>query len=347
MNPFKKAKSEEDEKYILKFSQEPWLTKNDLVNIDLIQDHLPSFKYFYEQNDSLEHLCTEKVFNHVLSKPNLFQSKNAKNLVRNGVPPKYLHDFLLKLFNLSEVSGKNFKVKYEYTFKNHDPKNLDDFVPFFTGCKTFKESLPVHYLNEKGLLAKEILWMINNTYANIEYSPIIIQLISIILVFCNKEKTYEIMCKILEQDFNIKETGKIRWRLRFNFKDNIKIITSITECLKEISINSGKEVYNHFLQIHFRPEELYDDLCFGFFYKYFNFYGMIRLLPFFLLEGIKSLKEEIKKSDDKKEIIHKVRSLLNSLENINDLFEISYTFSLTRNNNKYDFQSPINIIYQK
>ena len=133
-------------------------------------------------------------------------------------------------------------------------------------CKTFKESLPVHYLNEKGLLAvKEILWMINNTYANIEYSPIIIQLISIILVFCNKEKTYEIMCKILEQDFNIKETGKIRWRLRFNFKDNIKIITSITECLKEISINSGKEVYNHFLQIHFRPEELYEDLCFGFF----------------------------------------------------------------------------------
>ncbi len=82
---------------------------------------------------------------------------------------------------------------------------------------------------------------------------------------------------------------------------------------------------------------------------------MIRLLPFFLLEGIKSLyrltyatekllKEEIKKSDDKKEIIHKVRSLLNSLENINDLFELSYTFSLTRNNNKYDFQSPINII---
>ena len=79
----------------MKFSQEPWLTKNDLVNIDLIQDHLPSFKYFYEQNDSLEHLCTEKVFNHVLSKPNLFQSKNAKNLVRNGVRLKYLHDFLL------------------------------------------------------------------------------------------------------------------------------------------------------------------------------------------------------------------------------------------------------------
>jgi hypothetical protein len=50
--------------------------------------------------------------------------------------------------------------------------------------------------------------------------------------------------------------------------------------------------------------------------------------------------EVIDGKGDKKEIIHKVRSLLNSLENINDLFEISYTFSLTRNNNKYDFQSP-------
>lgn len=28
------------------------------------------------------------------------------------------------------------------------------------------------------------------------------------------------------------------------------------------------------------------------------------------------------------------------LENISDLFEISYTFNLTRNNNKYDFQTP-------
>ena len=138
MEPFKKAISDEDEKYKMKFSQEPWFAKNDLVNIDLIQDHLPSFKYFYEQNDNLEQLCTDKVFNHVLSKPNLFQSKNSKNLVRNGVPPKYLHDFLLKLFNLSEVNDKNFKVKYEYTFKNHNPKNLDDFAPFLHDIKLLK-----------------------------------------------------------------------------------------------------------------------------------------------------------------------------------------------------------------
>ena len=352
MNTFKKAISIEDQKYKFKLSQEPWLVKNDLVDIDLIQDHLPSFKYFYTQSELLEQSCTDKVFNHVLSKPDLFQSKNAKNLVRTGVPPKYLHDFLLKLFNLTGIDTKNYEINYEYTFKKHDPNNLGDFVPFFTGFKTFDESLPVHYLNEKGLLAvKEILWMVNNKYANIEFSPIIIQLISFILVFCTKAETYEIICKILEQDFNVKETGKIRWRLRFNYNDNIKMITSISECLKEISHKSGKDLFEYFQKIHFRPEQLYEDLCFGFFYKHFNFYGMVRLLPFFLLEGVKSfyrlmyaieklLREEIKKLTDQKEIIPKVRELLNSLENINDLFEISYTFHLTRNNNKYDFQSP-------
>jgi hypothetical protein len=352
MNSYKKAKTSDDEKYKYQFSQESWVINNEYINIDLIQDHLPTFQYFSTQCEQLEESCSEKVFNHVMSKPNLFESKNAKNLARAGVPPKYLHDFLLKLFNLSDITPNNFQSQYEYTFKNHDPKNLDDFVPFFTGFKTFKESLPIHYLNENGLLVvKEILWMINNTYANIEFSPIIIQLISLILLFCNKYETYEIMSKLLDQDYNIKETSKIRWRLRFNYNDNIKIITSITECLKEISTVSCKELYEHFQKIHFRPEQLYEDLCFGFFYKHFNFYGMIRLLPFFLLEGIKSVyrliyaiekvvKVELETITQKDKIIKKTRELMNSLENIQDLFDISYTFKLTRNNNKYDFQKP-------
>ena len=352
MESYKKTKSPEDGKFKQQFSQEPWVMNNEYINIDLIQDHLPSFNYFFTQCEQLEESCSEKVFNHVLSKPNLFESKNAKNLVRSGVPPKYLHDFLLKLFNLSDIKENNYKNQYEYTFKTHDPKNLDDFVPFFTGFKTFKESLPIHYLNDDGLLiVKEILWMINSTYGNIEFSPIIIQLISMILIFCNKYETYEIMCKLLEQDYNLKETSKIRWRLRFNYDDNISIITSISECLRDISTITGKELFEHFQKIHFRQEQLYEDLCFGFFYKHFNFYGMIRLLPFFLLEGIKSvyrliyaiekvLKEELETVTQKDKIIKRTRELCNSLENIQDLFEISYTFKLTRNNNKYDFQEP-------
>ena len=127
-------------------------------------------------------------------------------------------------------------------------------------------------------------------------------------------------------------------------------MTSISECLREISVN-GKELFEHFQKINFRPEDLYEDLCFGFFYKHFNFFGMVRLLPFFLLEGIKSvyrliyaiekiIKEELEKISQKEKIVPFTRELLNDLENISDLFEISYTFNLTRNNNKYDFQKP-------
>lgn len=77
---------------------------------------------------------------------------------------------------------------------------LDDFVPFFTGFQIFKESLPIHYVNEKGLLViKEILWIINNIYSNIEFSSIIIQLISIILIFFNKNKHMKLCLKYLNK----------------------------------------------------------------------------------------------------------------------------------------------------
>ena len=60
MNTLKKAKSAEDDKYKFRLSEEPWLIKNDLIDIDLIQDHLPSFKYFYLQTATLEESCSEK-----------------------------------------------------------------------------------------------------------------------------------------------------------------------------------------------------------------------------------------------------------------------------------------------
>jgi hypothetical protein len=176
--------------------------------------------------------------------------------------------------------------------KGYKTEDLENYVPFFTGLKSLEDSLPIHFLNNSGILAlKEILWMLYQLYPNIEFSPLIIQLLSMILVFFNKYEALEIMSCILCLNLNYdkNEIYKIRWHFRLNYNDNIKIISSISECLKEVSYVSCKELYLHLTNIHFRPEKLYEDMCFGFFYKYFNFYGMIRLLPFFLLEGIKSL----------------------------------------------------------
>ncbi len=354
----KPAKDKEDFFYKKKFLSEEWFKRSKYIDIDLVQDHLSSFKYLWTECQDLEIICTEKLFNHAMTKPNLFESKNVRNIVRNGIPPKYMNTFLLKLFNITkntETLMNNYNKILSISLKGYKAEYLDDYVPYFSGLKKLGDCLPVHYLNNSGILAlKEILWMLYHLYPQIEYCPLIIQLLSLVLVFCNKYETLEIMSCIIGYNLNYdkNEIYKIRWHFRLNYNDNLKIITSITECLKEVSYKSCKELYDHLTNIHFRPEKLYEDMCFGFFYKYFNFFGMIRLLPFYLHDGIKSIyrliyaiekctKDELKLIKVPDKIIGKCRELCNSLDNIKDLFEISYEFNITRNNNKYSEQSNI------
>ena len=354
----KPAKDKEDFFYKKKFLSEEWFKRSKYIDIDLVQDHLSSFKYLWTECQDLEIICTEKLFNHAMTKPNLFESKNVRNIVRNGIPPKYMNTFLLKLFNITkntETLMNNYNKILSISLKGYKAEYLDDYVPYFSGLKKLGDCLPVHYLNNSGILAlKEILWMLYHLYPQIEYCPLIIQLLSLILVFCNKYETLEIMSCIIGYNLNYDkdEIYKIRWHFRLDYNDNLKIITSITECLKEVSYKSCKELYDHLTNIHFRPEKLYEDMCFGFFYKYFNFFGMIRLLPFYLHDGIKSIyrliyaiekctKDELKLIKVPDKIIGKCRELCNSLDNIKDLFEISYEFNITRNNNKYSEQSNI------
>ena len=354
----KPAKDKEDFFFKKKFLSEEWFKRSKYIDIDLVQDHLSSFKYLWIECQDLEIICTEKLFNHAMTKPNLFESKNVRNIVRNGIPPKYMNTFLLKLFNITkntETLMNNYNKILSISLKGYKAEYLDDYAPYFSGLKKLGDCLPVHYLNNSGILAlKEILWMLYHLYPQIEYCPLIIQLLSLILVFCNKYETLEIMSCIIGYNLNYdkNEIYKIRWHFRLNYNDNLKIITSITECLKEVSYKSCKELYDHLTNIHFRPEKLYEDMCFGFFYKYFNFFGMIRLLPFYLHDGIKSIyrliyaiekctKDELKLIKVPDKIIGKCRELCNSLDNIKDLFEISYEFNITRNNNKYSEQSNI------
>lgn len=339
-----------DEIYLKQLQNEPWFTYSTYIDPEKIKKHIPSFKYLVEELAKLEVYCTEQVFQHVMSKPNFFESQNAKALCRNGVPPKYMRQILLKTFNIAEFNKNTYMDYLNITFKEHESKNVDDFVPYYTGKNSLSESLPVHFLNDNGILAlKEILWMINGIIGMIEFSPLIIKVTSLILLFCSKEETFEIICKLLDINYNLKETYKIRWHMRFTYNDNLKIVTSILEALTEISYKSGRESFEHFKEIHFPPEKLYEDMCYGFFMDYFNFVGLIRLLPFFLLEGIKSiyrlsyaiiktLKLEIPKITSPDEVISIIRKESSEIEDINKLFNLSYTFGLTRYNNKYDFQ---------
>ena len=348
----KPAKNKEDNFFKRKLLGEEWFQHSKYIDIDKVQDHLSSFKYLWCECQNLEIVCNEELFNHAMTKPDLFESQNVRTIVRNGIPPKYMHRFIMRLFNITkknETLINNYQKILKLVLKGYKSEYLENYVPYFTGFKKLQDSLPIHFLNKSGILAmKEILWMLYQLYPKIEFCPLIIQLLSMILVFFNKYEALEIMSCILCLNLNYdkNEIYKIRWHLRFNFNENIKIITSICECLREVSYISCKELYDHLKIIRFRPEKLYEDICFGFFYKYFNFFGMIRFLPYFLHEGVKSIyrliyavekvtKDELilEKSPDK--IISRCRELCQSLDNIKDLFEISYNFNITRNNNKY------------
>lgn len=355
---FKPAKDKEDNFFKRKLFGEEWFIRSKYIDIDLVQDNLSSFKYLWCECQNLELICNEQQFTHSMLKPDLFESKNVRTIVRNGIPPKYMNQFILRLFNITKNESSllnNYQKLLSIVLKGYKTENLGNYVPYFNGFKKLEDALPLHFLNKNGILAlKEILWMIYYLYPNIEFSPLIIQLLSMILVFCNKYEALEIISCIvcLNINYDQKEIYKIRWHLRFNYNDNIKIITSITECLREVSYVSGKELYDHLKSINFRPEKLYEDICYGFCYKYFNFFGMIRLLPFFLYDGIKSIYrliyaiEKITKDDlllinNPDQIIFRCRELCKSLDNIKDLFEISYNFNITRNNNKYLEQSDL------
>lgn len=340
--------SSADETFEKQLLSESWINTK-LFNLEKLKKHLPSFKYFLTEEKNLQSYCTDKVFKHVLSKKNLFESKNAKSLGRAGVPCKYMRDFLIKLFSV-ENADSIFQAKFSIVFKDFDPTYIEDFVPFFTGFKTLKESLPVDFFTEEGLQKlKEVLWLMNSVISNIEFSPLLIKIVSIILIFCSQAETFIIMKNLLEMNYNLSETYKIRWHFRFTYTDNLKLISSINESIREISAKSGKEIFEFFERINFPPEKLYEDMVYGLLFDYLNFEGLIRLIPFFMIEGVKSLyricyaliktlKADILKVKSADEVIKVARSKAKEISDVNKLFSLAYSFKLTRYNNKYDFQ---------
>lgn len=333
--------------YKQRILDEPWVKNNEYLNLNELQNNIPSFHYLDKHCSSLESALPEKTFQSLIKDQNSFIQSNAKKLERKGIPPKYMHDFLLTIFDLKNIDKSHYNSNYAIIFKNHDPNNLGDFVPYFSGKETLEQSLPFHYLNENGINElKIILWMISDTFRNIAFSPIIIKLISIILIFCDKYETFEIMCKIIEQDIHKNEDNeyKIRWKLKFTYDDNKKLITSINQCLKELSPKNRNKYYENLNHIFFNLEDLYEDMCFNFFLNYLNFYGIIRLLPFYLIEGVKSfyrliyaIENELYNMEfvDRNIVILKIREKCKKIENIPELFNTSYKFKLTRYNNKY------------
>ena len=324
----------DETEYKNKILNETWLKQSIYLDINKFSENISSFHNF-------DNHCTilEK------SKINILSSQNyqtTKKLIRKGISPKYMHDILLKTFNIEKVNESNYNKLYSMIFKEHDINNLDDYVPYFTGKKTLKESLPFHYLNEKGILDLKILfWMINEVHRNvIMYCPILIRLISLFLIFCNKYETLELTCALIEKEKN-KENEEIKRRLAFNRNDNKIIIDSIESCISEVSNIKRNKYYEILGKLKFNKRDIYQDMFNDFLFNYLNFYGIIRLLPLYLREGYKSIfriicsieneilekEKDFKKTDN---IILKIREKSKKYD-VDKIFQNSFIYKFKIN----------------
>ncbi len=336
--------------------KEKWYSYSTFGDISKIKQHIPTLSYLVNEDSNLKNYCTEKVFKHSMGKPNFFESKNIKNLIRNGVPLTYMRDFLLKIYEISDPTD-SFNTKYTMTFKERDSRCIGDFVPYFTGFDTLQESLPINFLSQDGLHAvKEIMWLLNSVIPNIEHSPTIIKLVSLFLIFLDKAETYEIMRNIIETNCKVEDTFKIRWHIRFTYNDNMKIVTSILESFKYLTGKNGKEIVDHLDSINFPIERLFEDILYNFFFDYLNFSALIKLLPFFMIEGVKALyrisfafletlKPEILKIKKSEDVLIGLKVKGKEITDITKFFNLAYSYSITRNNNKYAFQNLPEISY--
>ena len=313
--------------YKKKILKKSWIKENKYLDKKKFLSNISSFHYYDSHNSNLETKFKEKNYQSIYSSPNFFSNPSTKKLFHQGVPPKYIHRTLLNLFDIKEISENNYNKLYSIIFKEHDIKNLDDYVPYFTGKKTLKDSLPFHYLNEEGILElKILLWMLNENFRNvIIYCPYLIKIISLILIFCNKYETFEIICKLIDKEQKEKEKIGIKQRLKFTKRENEIIIDSFDACLEEINHKKKNEYYENLKKINFDKRLIYQDMLNDFLINYFNFYGMIRLLPLYLHRGFKSfyriicsieneiMNEEIK-FKNKEEVINKIREKIKKID---------------------------------
>lgn len=342
-----------EEKFKEEFNKTHKTFFSEYFDTSKMEKRIPSYQYLMAELKKLEDVCPEKQWQHVYSKKKTLLSKNAKKLCRDGVPLRYIKPFILKMFNI-EFTDTDYSTKSKLVFKGRELSSLGDFVPYFTN-KTLDESLPVHFLTDKGVQTlKEIMWLLNSVIPIIEYSPLIIKVTSLLLILFTKEETYEIMRTLLELNLSPPEINKIRWHFRFTYSENLKIGNSITESILNLADDQTKTRFKALDELGCPKEKLVQDLSESFFLDYLNFVGVFRFLPFFLYEGTKSIyrlsysvikdtKYSAIKKGKEKDVLANFKAEAYKLSNLTEEFETSYKFQLNRNNNKYITQEIANI----
>lgn len=331
---------------------EKWHIYTGYCDLEKIKQNMISVKVFVESQENLEYYFTQGEFEHIITKSEMQTSKRVKKDLRIGLPIKYTRELILKIFNVDSGDlhnlRENYKTRFLSIFKNRDPKNIGDHVPYLSYLYTFEEVLPNHFLNNKGVQAvKELLWLVYSVVPNIEFCPLLIKLISLSLVFLSKEETFAYIKNLMIKDYSNKNLSKIRFRLRFNYEENKKLIPAFIESFKNITKSTGKEIFKKLSNLKFEVEILIEDMFFNLFIGYLNFTFLHKVFILYLNEGckilfrvayaiLKTLKNEILDINKSEYVISMIKSKTFELKDEHSFFSHVYYFKLTERNNAYE-----------
>ena len=348
----------DDSKYREEFNKDYLPSFTEYFSQTQMEKKINSYKYLVEDLKKIEKISTEANYKHVMSKKILFLSKNAKTLCRGGVQYKHMRNIILKMFNI-EFSPEDYSNKAKTVLKGRSFSDLEGICPSFSP-KSFEEAIPFHYLNEKGISAlKEITWLLNGVLQKIDYCPSIICLGSLLLLFLSKEETYEVLRTIIETDQNDMELNRLRWHFRYTILDNIQMDSNIKTCILDLS--NYTQQFKQLEKIGFSLLLIIRDIIKQFFLEYINFVGIIRILPFFLFEGVKGIyrlvyallyfcslsfeddqksqKNQIQKEKkSKEELMNLLKEKSNKITDFVYLMDFALKWELKHTNNNYIYQ---------
>lgn len=147
-------------------------------------------------------------------------------------------------------------------------------------------------LTNKGLLAlKRVLWTLKETMVIIEYNPMLIQIISVLLIFLSESDTYCVikqMITISEEMIadDLEKAQYLRWYFTLNSKDFVKFCKLFFIHVKDDSAHFV-QIQKHLAKsLQIQTDSLFQDWSRNIFKTFLPFAAVIKIFTIYLNEGI-------------------------------------------------------------
>ena len=209
------------------------------------------------------------------------RKEELKSQIRIGIPNTHKRNIILKMFSINVIESKFiYEEACKSVFNSEIPTEFSQ-VPTFTHYKSFEEAIPIKFLkNEEITSAKKILWIINQQY-KIEFSPLLIITLCLLLLFLSEEEAFSVIRSLIESSLKNNSSHLLRWH--FTFKNiefgrfiEIRLINSYLESYAKLSKKKGRQNIDHFLKIGFNIQELVSEMISSMFLNYVQFHVFIK-----------------------------------------------------------------------